>query len=119
MPKRRVLLALVVFWPMSPAFAQPPQGATASPGRETAARDAQRDFDFEMGGWQTQLRYLQNPMSGEPERWVEYRGTSIVRPIMGGDVNVVELDVTGSAGRIRGLSLRLYDPRTRQWSLNF
>ena len=38
---------------------------------------------------------------------------------MDGEANLVELDVSGAAGRIRGLSLRLYNPQTRQWSLNF
>jgi hypothetical protein len=31
----------------------------------------------------------------------------------------VELDVDGPAGRIQRLSLRLYNPESRQWSLNF
>ena len=31
----------------------------------------------------------------------------------------MELDVQGPAGRIEGLSLRLYNPQSRQWSLNF
>jgi hypothetical protein len=50
---------------------------------------------------------------------VEYDGTSIVREVWGGLANLVELDAAGPAGRIRALSLRLYDPDTRQWSLNF
>ncbi len=114
MAKRVVQLALALMWLQQPVYAQQPQGATAA-----APRDGRRDFDFEIGRWRTELRYLQNPLSGEAERWVEYSGTSIVRPLMDGDANVVELDVRGAAGRIRGLSLRLYDPQTRQWSLNF
>jgi hypothetical protein len=31
----------------------------------------------------------------------------------------VELKVNGPAGKIEGLSLRLYNPNSRQWSLNF
>jgi hypothetical protein len=31
----------------------------------------------------------------------------------------VELEVDGPAGHIQALSLRLYNPETRQWSLNF
>ena len=114
MAKRIALLALALMWPLQPVYAQQPQGATAA-----APRDGRRDFDFEIGRWRTELRYLQNPLSGEAERWVEYSGTSIVRPLMDGDANVVELDVRGAAGRIRGLSLRLYAPQARQWSLNF
>jgi len=84
----------------------------------TSNRDGQHDFDFEIGAWATRLRRLRGPLTGSTE-WVEYEGTSVVRPIWGGRANLVELDVTGSAGRIEGLSLRLYNPETRQWSLNF
>jgi len=42
-----------------------------------------------------------------------------VREVWGGGANLVELDVQGPAGRIEGLSLRLYNPESRQWSLNF
>ncbi len=31
----------------------------------------------------------------------------------------MELDVNGPSGQIKALSLRLYDPQTHQWSLNF
>lgn len=57
-------------------------------------------------------------MTGSKE-WVEYHGTSTVRPVMGGKANLVDLDVTGPAGRIEGIALRLYDPTSRQWSLNY
>ena len=84
----------------------------------SAPRDGQKDFDFEIGSWQTQLRRRLKPLTGSNE-WVEYEGTSIVRKILGGRANLVELDVKGPAGRIEGLSLRLYNPDARQWSLNF
>lgn len=42
-----------------------------------------------------------------------------MRPGWDGRANLVELDVSGPAGRIEGLSLRLYNPEARQWSLNF
>ena len=39
--------------------------------------------------------------------------------VLDGRANLVELKVAGPAGRIEGLSLRLYNPKLRQWSLNF
>src|SRR5262249_59910567 len=57
-------------------------------------RDGQRDFDFEIGNWNTHLRRLQKPLSGS-NQWVEYDGTSVVRKIWDGKANLVELDVTG------------------------
>jgi hypothetical protein len=79
--------------------------------------DGQHDFDFEIGTWTTDLRRLVSPLTGSTE-WAEYRGISDVRAIWDGAANLVELDVEGTAGRIRALSLRLYDPGSRTWSLH-
>ena len=92
-----------------------------NPGAATptgAPRDGQRDFDFHIGSWKTHLRRLQKPLTGSTT-WVEYDGTTEVRKIWNGAANLVELDVSGPAGRIEGLNLRLYNPESRQWSLNF
>ena len=80
--------------------------------------DGAHDFDFAFGTWTTRLTRLQRPLTGSKD-WVEYSGTTVVRPVWGGRAQLVELDVAGAAGRIEGLSLRLYDPETRRWSLNF
>jgi hypothetical protein len=84
----------------------------------SAQRDGQHDFDFEIGSWKTQLRRLQRPLSGSTT-WLEYEGTTMVRKVLDGRANLVELKVDGPAGRLEGLSLRLYNPQARQWSLNF
>lgn len=81
-------------------------------------QDGSRDFDWEIGTWKTHLRRLLRPLTGSTT-WVEYEGTSVVRKVWNGRANLVELDVSGPAGRIEGLSLRLYNPESRQWSLNF
>ena len=83
-----------------------------------AARDGQHDFDFEMGTWKSHLSRLLHPLSGS-KTWVEYDGTSVVRKIWNGRANLVELEVAGPAGHLEGLSLRLYNPQSHQWSLNF
>lgn len=76
------------------------------------------DFAFHIGTWQTKLKVLKNPLSGSGV-WVEYKGTSIVSEVCNGKANMVELDVEGEAGKIEGVSLRLYNPLTKQWSLNY
>src|SRR5215217_4951194 len=81
-------------------------------------RDGQHDFDFEIGTWKTHLRRLQRPLTGSTT-WVEYEGTTVVRSVLDGRANLVELKVDGPAGKLEGLSLRLYNPQSRQWSLNF
>jgi hypothetical protein len=85
---------------------------------QASQRDGQHDFDFEIGTWKTQLRRLQRPLSGSTN-WVEYEGTTVVSKVLDGRANLVELKVNGPAGRIEGMSLRLYNPQSRQWSLNF
>jgi hypothetical protein len=83
-----------------------------------AARDARHDFDFEIGEWKTHLSRLLHPLTGSTT-WVDYDGTTSVRKVWNGRANLVELEVDGLAGHIEALSLRLYNPDSRQWSLNF
>jgi hypothetical protein len=109
---RTLLIAVALSLAAAPAAAQ----QTAPPA--SAAADQARAFDWEFGTWRTHLRRLARPLSGSAE-WVEYEGSSIVSPLLGGRANVVELAVAGLAGRVDGLSVRLFDPETQQWSLNY
>lgn len=85
---------------------------------EHAPRDGQHDFDFEIGTWKTHVRRLVKPLTGSTT-WTEMDGTTVVRKIWDGRANLVELKAEGAAGAFEGLSLRLYDPETRQWRLHF
>jgi len=114
-----LLCGLVAVLQPLPAFAKPDSSARGSDLPPTLRdQEGQNDFDFEIGTWKTQLKRLQNPLS-DSSAWVEYSGTSVVSKVWDGRANLVELDVEGPAGRIEGLSLRLYNPDSRQWSLNF
>jgi hypothetical protein len=106
--RRRLLLCGLALALLPPAL----------PAQAPTVRDGQHDFDFEIGRWQTRLSRLQHPLSGSTT-WVEYAGTTVVRKVWDGRANLVELDVRGPSGRLEGLSLRLYNPKARQWSLNF
>ncbi|HEY7638976.1 MAG TPA: hypothetical protein VH814_04565 [Steroidobacteraceae bacterium] len=83
-----------------------------------AQHDGQHDFDWEIGTWKTQLKRLKGPLTGSTT-WLEYEGTTVVTKVWDGRANLVELEVQGPAGAIEALSLRLYNPDSRQWSLNF
>ena len=96
-------------------LAQEASGASASSGAE---RDGQHDFDFEIGTWKTHLSRRLHPLTGS-NTWTDMDGTSIVRKVWNGRGNLVELVADGPAGHFEGLSLRLYNPQSRQWSLNF
>lgn len=91
-------------------------GLTAA--EEAAKPSGEHDFDFEIGAWKTHISRLMHPLSGSTT-WVEYDGTSVVRKIWNGKANLLELEVSGPNGHIEALSLRLYNPSARQWSLNF
>ena len=113
-PRRFASIAL-----LSAIGVLPAQTAAQTRVQQTAARrDGQADFDFEIGTWKTHLRRLLKPLTGSTT-WVEYDGTTTVRKVWNGKANLVELDVNGPAGHIEALSLRLYNPESRQWSLNF
>jgi hypothetical protein len=89
-----------------------------NPQQTVKQRDGQSDFDFEIGTWKTKLKRLLDPLSGSTT-WVEYEGTTVVRKVWNGRANLVELVADGPSGHFEGLSLRLYNPQSRQWSLNF
>ncbi len=94
----------------------PPISSTSQ--KTLTEHDGQHDFDFEIGTWKTHVWRLLDPLTGST-KWVEYEGTSIVRKIWSGRANLVELVADGPAGHFEGLNLRLYNPKSRQWSLNF
>jgi hypothetical protein len=96
--------------------AQPPSGATLP--QPPAVPDGQHDFDFEFGAWTAHISRLQHPLTGSTS-WVEYEGTSTVRKVWDGRANLGELEVDGPAGHLEGLSLRLYNPQTRQWAISW
>ena len=105
----------LLYLPAAPACARAAKAAEA--GAETP-RDGQHDFDFEIGTWRTHLKRLAHPLSGSSE-WVEYTGVTTVHKVWNGRANLVELTADGPDGHFEGLNLRLYNPRSRQWSLNF
>ena len=116
---RACLLACALGWGYQPPVAFS-QTATSKVKTQSGSsvQDGQHDFDFEIGTWKTHLRRLLNPLTGSTT-WVEYDGTTVVRKVWNGRANLVELIADGSAGHFEGLSLRLYNPQSRQWSLNF
>jgi hypothetical protein len=108
---RAGLIALALGVP-APGFAQTPRPAPPTVG-------GPHDFDFEFGDWRCHLKRLLHPLTGSTT-WVEYDGTSIVRPWWGGKANVGELELDSrSAGHLEGMSVRVYNPATHQWGISF
>jgi len=108
-PRRIVQLTALL---LALALAAPGAAAPAAP------RDGQHDFDFAHGKWKIKVRRMKAPLTGSKE-WVELSGSSVCRPFWGGAGNIDELDVEGPSGRIEGITVRMYSPTARQWSLNW
>ena len=81
-----------------------------------AYRDGQHDFDFEIGSWKIHLKKLDHPLTGS-NKWVEFDGTSVTRKVWDGRSQLEEFETDGALGHIEGLTLRLYNPQSHQWSL--
>jgi len=86
--------------------------------QQSEARDGQHDFDFEIGSWKTDLKRLVHPLSGSHE-WMECHGTTVVSKVWNGRANLVELVANCPSSHFEGLNLRLYNPASHQWTLNF
>jgi hypothetical protein len=94
------------------AVCGPLSAASAAP----TERDGQHDFDFEVGAWNIHLKKLLHPLTGSTT-WIEFDGTSMTRRILSGHASIEQFETDGAAGHIEGLTLRLYDPQSRQWRL--
>ncbi|MFD8701135.1 hypothetical protein ACFV1W_00750 [Kitasatospora sp. NPDC059648] len=74
------------------------------------------DFDFLHGSWDVANRRLTAPLSGDGT-WEEFPGHSVIRPLLGGAGNIDEITFP-TRGR-RGVTLRLFDRETGQWSIHW
>jgi hypothetical protein len=101
------LLALVSITFLGTAQADPP-----------APRDGQQDFDFLLGTWKYHLSRLEHPLTGST-KWIEFDGTGTCIPVWNGRAQLDQLEVDGPTGHVEGLTLRLYNPQSHQWSLNW
>jgi hypothetical protein len=87
------------------------QGAAADP-------DGEHAFDFGLGIWTEHTSRLLHPLTGS-KTWLQMDGVSVDKPIWNGRANLVELESDGPKGHLELLSLRLYNPQSRQWNLYF
>jgi hypothetical protein len=100
-----ILFCLIALFP-APAFAQRAPEAGAD------------DFAWEIGLWNTHVQ-VRAPLEANAA-WTSFEGTSEVRPLSNGRANTVDLSLTNAAGgRIEGVALRLFNPQSGQWSINF
>ena len=88
---------------------------TAS-NEKSAPDDGRNDFDFLIGTWRTHNRRLRERLKGSTE-WEEFPGRFVVRKLLGGLGNLDEVVLERPDGRTEAVTLRLFNPESRQWSI--
>jgi hypothetical protein len=111
-------IGLLVFCCLPSVPEQKARGKGTNPIQISAERDGQHDFDFVIGRWKSHTSRLVHPLSGS-NAWEQYDGISTNRKVWNGRANLAELEADGPAGHLEVLCLRLYNPKTRQWNLNY
>jgi hypothetical protein len=81
--------------------------------------EGRHDFDFLFGHWRIANRKLEDPLSNDRARWLEFEATSEAGPILGGLGNYDTYSAPGFPGRpgFHGFGLRLLDPETGLWRI--
>ncbi|RSM56184.1 hypothetical protein DMH03_32275 [Amycolatopsis sp. WAC 01376] len=73
------------------------------------------EFDFLVGSWNVLNRRLTKRLAGSDD-WVEFTAPAKSWSLFEGNANVDEIVFPDG---VRGLTLRLFDPVARKWSLNW
>jgi hypothetical protein len=76
------------------------------------------DFDFGFGAWHSHIQRVLDPFSDELHTFV-MDGTKKARKIWGGVANLEEIELDGPKGHWEGLTLFLFNPKSKQWSQIF
>jgi hypothetical protein len=77
---------------------------------------SKNDFDYLVGRWNIRNRTLKEHLAGSDE-WKEFDATQELRPVLLGlgNVDVFRADLDGKP--FEGLTVRLFDPKTRLWTI--
>jgi hypothetical protein len=86
----------------------------ATQGRTAMIDPGFADFDFLIGEWDVENEYLNRRLAGSDE-WETFPATSRAEKVMDGHANLDQMFVP--ARGFTGMTLRLYDPQTKLWSI--
>jgi hypothetical protein len=113
--KSAVILPILVF---SAMLAVPLSAQNTADPVNLPQRDGSHDFDFLIGDWKAHVRRLPDRLNNS-NVWVEYDGISNHHKLLDSNANFEEFNVTSTDKKfhIKGQTLRLYNPTTRQWSI--
>lgn len=79
------------------------------------ASNGAHDFDFYFGRWQVHNERLTERLVGSSD-WEHFEAIQQCRPLIDGYGNIDDF-VTGWSGGFKGMTLRLFNRETRQWSI--
>ncbi len=74
------------------------------------------DFDFYVGQWHIVNRKLKTRLNGCSE-WIEFEAQQEMRTMLNGYGNIDNFKTTVNGQSFEGMTLRLFDPATRLWSI--
>ncbi len=92
--------------------------ASAASSDQAPVHDGAHDFDFDFGTWKMKIRRLMHPLSGSTA-WYSMEGVTVAERVWVGKANLATVEADGPHGHLELLALRLYDPVTHKWSINF
>ena len=83
-----------------------------------AVRASKHDFDFLHGSWKVHNKYLKGRLRGSSE-WAEFDAQSDINPLLDGFGQLDRFRAVRDGKAIEGITLRLFNPSTGEWSLHW
>ena len=78
--------------------------------------DGRNDFDFLIGTWKVHHRALKKRLKGSTD-WHEFDGDTVSKKILNGLGNMDENIIHRETGPVHAITLRLFDPKSKEWSI--
>jgi hypothetical protein len=82
------------------------------------SRGTKHDFDFLFGRWKVHNRFLNERLRGSTE-WVEFEAELDAQPLLNGFGNLDQYEAVRNRQSIKGVTLRLFNPATGDWSIHW
>jgi hypothetical protein len=103
-------------WPKEPIMTNAKIGSTGELEITPSATSSQNDFDFLVGKWTMHNKKLKTRLNNNNE-WTEFESTDEDHNILNGVGNTDIYKATFDGKPYEGLTVRLFNPKTRLWSL--
>lgn len=82
----------------------------------TAGPLINHDFDFMIGRWRVRNRFLNGRLCGS-RLWIEFEALYEFNLLLGGLGNIDQFHAQRDGEKIEGMTLRLFNPETGEWTL--